>query len=146
MPVTQAVEIRHFALLKVFSEQPSRMDLCIVQIVSLLDLSEFAITVIPMPDRNTKSSQNEVRRISRNLRSPGFVHVAEIHRVCSVGECAQKKRLGFWGGSPQDETLGDSSQTHWNYRLSVSIMQAKRRPKIGFGSIFPENRWLGIPR
>ena len=88
------------------------MDLRILEANATLQDVDLAIACVPMPNWNRYSSKNEVRSVARNVRRTGLIDIAEIHPAHSYWVSRKKKRLGFWGAWPQDETLGDSSQTH----------------------------------
>lgn len=92
------------------------MNLGIFQRITLLDGLDLVITILPVLNRNTKASENEVGRVPRYFRIARLVNVTNMHYLLTPH--TQEKCDWVLGlKKPLVEAQNASPQTH-NGRLS----------------------------
>src|SRR5205814_340822 len=101
-------EIPNARLFEISTKDPRRVELLTRETVSFQDGGYTLVGGSPAPNGDADPREDEMRRVPRNFRCPGFVHVAKMRLTLPrVGLLSRriKKRLGFWGLNPKSRRL-----------------------------------------
>ena len=74
------------------------MDFGLLETELGLDVVNLAVSLTPVPNWDGDTGENEMRRVSRNVRSAGLADKAEMQSRHSTD--IEKMRLGIWGRGP----------------------------------------------